>query len=44
MICQYDINNKYIETWCSIKDAANNLKIVNNNISACCKNKKYCYI
>lgn len=38
-IDQYDLNENYIKTWNSIKEAGLKLNIKPQNISNCCKNK-----
>ncbi len=40
-ILQFDLNDKLIKEWLSIKDASQKLKISNGDIVACCKKYKY---
>lgn len=38
-ICQYNLQNKFIKKWNSLKEASNNLNISYTNISKCCNGK-----
>jgi hypothetical protein len=40
-INQYDLNNQFIKTWTSIKEASSCLNIKESNISNCCRKVKY---
>ncbi len=39
-VSQYDLNNNFIATWCSISEAARVLHLHSGDISYCCRNKK----